>query len=84
MALAAQLLDREPVGPHGHPLAESTSPDADPNNRQGTYFYRVAHDGAPVIDHAEVARQRAVEAYKAQHSGADMSALTFIVERVER
>jgi hypothetical protein len=84
LALAAHALDREPVGPHGHPLSESTSPDADPNNPKGTHFYRVAYDGEPIVDFAEGPRQRAIAAYKQKHPGADMSALMFIVERVDR
>lgn len=84
LALGALALDREPVGPHGHPLNESTSPEADSNNRQGRYFYQGAHGGEPIVDHAEIERQRLIAAYKAKHPGADLSALTFIVERVER
>lgn len=84
MALAALSLDREPVGSHGHRLSESTSPLADKSNPRGEWFYQAGLGGEPIVDHAKVVEQRTVDAYKAKHKDADMSALTFIVERVER
>jgi hypothetical protein len=37
------------IGPHGFPMDEATSPDADPSNRDNKYFRRVDdHAGRPV------------------------------------
>lgn len=51
--LLTALVDHEAsLGPHGHPLDETMSPLADPDNPNGTHFYHVE----PVRDWLEQAQ----------------------------
>lgn len=83
------------VGPHGHPMTEATSGEADPNNPDGAWFYRAGvprpdRDGStiyvPLIDYASKAREDAEDAFRAS-LGKDQkmpNGLVFPVTRVRR
>lgn len=64
----------------GEPLEESMSPDADPDNREGTHRYEV---GAPYRCFACDARERKVREF-ADAGGQVTQALRWPVTRVER
>lgn len=83
------------LGPHGQPLSESISPDADPKNSHGQYFYRAglpivdpetgATVYAPEVDYAEKARRDAEDAYrKTLGPNQTMNGLFFPVVKVPR
>lgn len=80
--LLAYEIHRSQLGPHGFLMPETTSPDADPNNPEGTV--RFVADAVPTVDYAEKAKRNAEDAYRKQYEGADMSGLIFRVHREER
>ena len=73
--------DRIPRGKHGHPLSEAMSPDADPSRHDAKYRYEVS---LPSTDFAQAALDAAVAAYEKSYPDADLGALKWRVERVER
>lgn len=80
--LLAHALHVSSLGPHGFLMSEVTSPDADPNNKDGSI--RFVADTIPTVDYAEKARRDAEDAYKKAYEGANMSGLIFRVHREER
>jgi hypothetical protein len=70
----------EEIGPHGIPMAEATSPLADPSNRFVGWHYEVP---PPKIDHAQralnVEQDRRREAYPEE----DAASLLWTLTRVE-
>ncbi len=80
--MIAHFANEAERGPHGHPMAEATSPLADPGNPDGTYRYVAGP--LPVIDYAEQAENGARDAYRKKWPDADMQSLIFPVKRVER
>lgn len=46
---AEEALERADIGPHGRPMAEAQSPDADPADRRYGYHY----DTRVRVDHAQ-------------------------------
>lgn len=83
MLHAARHIDRETTA-NGFKYTDEISPEADPANRKGKFYFRVANDGAPVVNYAERARQTAITAYKAKHKDAVMDGLIWQVEKVDR
>lgn len=75
--------DREAsIGAHGHPLDEATSPDANPANPNGAYYY-VAD--AQRVDWAERARRGAEKRFRDEVGDKfDMSGYFFPVRKVWR
>ena len=70
------------IGPNGFPVAETTSPLADPANPDGEWRYFA--DPLPVVDYAEKARLDAQDAYrKSLGDGGSMNGLIFTVEKIE-
>jgi len=68
------------LGHHGLPLAETMSADADPDNPDGTYFYRVLPPSRDWYDYAVEMEQK-----KPEWSGDNyLSARKFIAVKVER
>lgn len=67
------------VGSHGHFMSEATSPEADPNNYEGSYRY-VAR---PVVDWAERAIVAGRKVLQQQTPEEDLSDVRFVVERVD-
>lgn len=79
--LALDRWERD-LGPHGHPMSEATSPDADPANPAGTYYYAV---GLPIVDYAQQVIDDARDAYREQYKDSRIpNGLIWIAERVER
>lgn len=69
--LASRRKEREPRGSHGFTIAEAT----DPANQ-----YRFRAPDAPVFDFAQIALDRARDAYRKKWPDANMSAALFRVE----
>lgn len=82
------------IGPHGQPMDEATSPDADPSSRDNKYVYKAGvltttPEGlfvrAPMRDFAEQAKSHAEEAWrKAGGEAADNAGIFWPIEKVER
>lgn len=82
------------IGPHGFPMDEATSPDADPSNRDGKYVYKAGvltttPEGlfvrSPLRDFVEQAKAHAEESWqKAGGDSADNAGIFWTVEKVER
>jgi hypothetical protein len=82
------------LGPHGFPMDEATSPDADPSNRDNKYVFKAGiltttPEGvfvrAPLRDFAKQAEAHAEEAWrKAGGDTADNAGIFWPVEKVER
>lgn len=73
--------ERVTRGTHGHPLHEAMSPDADPARWDGKYRYVVP---SPVRDFAQQALDNARNDYAKRFPDADLSALRWRVEKVDR
>lgn len=67
------------IGPHGQPMDEAMSPDANPSVRGG-YRYEVP---LPKTDYAALALARAQDSYFKTYPEAQRSALQWRVRRVE-
>lgn len=76
-AVIAVLELRRMIGPHGQPLDEAMSPDADPSSWDAKYRYVVK----PKRDFAAKALSDAQEAYRKRYPDADLSSLRWRVER---
>lgn len=82
------------IGPHGQPMDEATSPDADPSNRDNKYVYKAGvltttPEGlfvrAPLRDFAEQSKAHAEETWrKANGDTADNAGIFWPIEKVER
>lgn len=93
VALAIEANDRT-LGPHGHPIDEATSPEADPMNRRGSYAYKAGvltttPEGlfvyAPLIDFAQKAGMDAEDKWReAAGPNANSNGMTWPITRVER
>lgn len=68
------------LGPHGFPIAEAMSDDANPTNYSGGYRYV---SDRVFTDWAEKARLDAQDRYKADNEKANMNGLIFDVRRVD-
>lgn len=69
------------VGPHGQPMSEATSWEANPSNKDRTIGYEVDVQ----TDFAAVALSEFKKAYKKQYGDdADMENLRFIVKKIDR
>lgn len=80
--LESRHRERTPLGSHGEPLEDAMSPEADPGNGSGGYFYRAR---GPRRDHAAAELARAREIYFKQNPSAKGDpSLMWSVERVER
>lgn len=73
---------RRDLGPHGYSMSETTSPEADPNNREGAFKF--VSTGIPTVDYAEKARLDAADAFREQFKDANTNGLIFTVEKVDR
>lgn len=63
-------------------MSEATSPDADPANRDGKYFYEA---GLPIVDYAQQAIDDARDEYRERYKDARTpNGLIWTAERVER
>lgn len=70
------------IGPHGEPLAEATSPEANPADDRGRYYYRA---GKPIIDWAlRVQLQASSQMRASLQEGESMDGYYFPVEKVWR
>jgi hypothetical protein len=78
LLLAAQELQAD-IGPHGHPLAETMSPLADPNRRAEGYHYEVP---PPAVDYAARAIADAQDAYTQQYPDANMNGFMWGAKKV--
>lgn len=82
------------IGPHGFPMDEATSPDADPSNRENKYVYKAGvltttPEGlfvrSPLRDFVKQAEVHAEEAWrKAGGDNADNAGIFWPIEKVER
>lgn len=79
--LVAQMMWERSLGPHGYPLDEATSADADPDNHDAKFRFTV---GDPVRDFAEKAQKDAEDAYRKQWPDANMNGLVFQVKKESR
>jgi hypothetical protein len=79
--LLAHIRHQRSIQPHGYTLDEAISPEADPSNRKGAYYFRA---GAPYIDFAEKARLDEQRKFREAYPDADLSAYIFPIEKVER
>lgn len=79
-SVLAVLERRRMIGPHGHPIDEAMSPDADPSSWDAKYKYVVL---PPRRDYAQKALTDEQEAYRKKYPDADMSSLKWSVVRVE-
>lgn len=68
------------IGGHGHFLEESTSPLADPANKDGLWRYEAG--SAPQVDYAAKAQHEAQDAYRKAWPDASMAGLFFPVRKV--
>lgn len=68
------------IGPHGQPMSEATSTEADPS-LLGGYSYRAPL--RPTIDWAQRALDHARDAYEKQYPNADTAGHVWRVERVD-
>lgn len=82
---AWQAWDKQ-QSPRGFQISEEISPLADPDNPAGTY--RFVADELPIQNHAEIAEQRAREAYRKAYTVADeepdLTGLHWTVHKIER
>lgn len=70
------------IGPHGQPLVEATSAEANPANDEGAYFYRA---GKPIIDWAlRTQLQATARMRKNLQEGESMDGYHIPVEKVWR
>ena len=72
--------ERTPRGPHGHPLSEAMSADADPSRHDAKYRYVAS---LPVTDFAQRALDEAISKYVKAYPDADTGSLRWNVKRVE-
>jgi len=79
--MLAHIENEASIDSLGFPIAESTSPDGDENNKQGKYLYRAEK---PIVNFAARAQENAQEAYRKAHGGELPSYLHFPVKRYER
>jgi hypothetical protein len=93
LVLGVEAYERS-VGPHGIPINEATNPENDPDNPNGTGYFRAGvpvtdPDGVtswgPVIDLAEKARLDRMDEYrKAAGEDGNVNGVTFPVVWVPR
>jgi hypothetical protein len=67
------------IGPHGRPMSEATSPNADPANRRHGWHYETRFR----IDHAQRALNLARSQMVADYPDVDVDSLEWTVVRVE-
>lgn len=79
LLLASVRLEAD-IGPHGQPMSEATSPDADPA-RPGGWSYRA--NKLPIIDRAARELDHARADYEKRYPNADTAGHVWRVERVE-
>lgn len=82
--LIAIRLYENNMGPHGQPMSEAMSNEADPNNYDGRWYYQGT---GPFVDWAKRAESDAVDAYKAQFpkdAPPNMAGLVFRVVKKPR
>lgn len=70
------------LDPNGFPLEETTSPEADPANRKGSYKY--VADAEPVVNYAEKARRDAEDAYRQLYKDANFNGMSWSARKVDR
>lgn len=70
------------TGRFGERISEAMSPEADPNNRDGSYMY--VADPLPVINWAAKTKLDAEEAYKQKYPDANMNGLIFPFRKMSR
>ena len=78
--IAIQLYEND-IGPHGYPMSEAMSEEANPNNYDGHWRYQGV---GPFTDYAEKAKADAVDAYRAgfpKDSPPNMNGLIFRVAK---
>lgn len=79
LSLAVERLDAD-LGPHGHPMSEASSSDADPSKPGG---YRYMANEAPRIDYAAQALERAQEAFYKKWPDAERAGHLWHVRRID-
>lgn len=77
--LVAARQARAEIGPHGIPMSEATSPLADPNDRFRGWHYEARFR----VDHAERAKNRALDERREAYPNEDAGSLLLSLERVE-
>lgn len=71
------------IGPHGHPLAETMSSEANPANAEGAWYYTAGPE--PDVDWAMVASHKAEADYRELlPEGASMAGFQFPPRKVWR
>ena len=81
--IAIRLYEND-IGPHGHPMSEAMSSEADPNNYEGHWRYEGT---GPFFDWAKRAESDAIDAYRSQFpkdSPPNMAGLVFRVVKKPR
>lgn len=79
LLLAASRLDAD-IGPHGHPMSEATSSEADPAVAGG---WRYSAGPYPDIDFAQQALDRAQATYDAANKNSDRAGHVWRVRRID-
>lgn len=68
------------IGPHGVPMSEATSPDANPARHGG---HRYVSPDLPRVDYVAREKKRAEDAYFKKYPKAERAGLFWTVQRVE-